>query len=198
MIFDCRNQFECSVHLMNTNDIQPSGDRNPSYIYRHFLIETSYEGHPSETKVEIVIGKALQAQDYNNRQAGSDNFKQNDLYTSDKWSDDTKRYQTQLSNNPLMENMNRNLIDSSNMWPDNSFEDSTEKSIHQNIDMSNIHDADPVTSKKNLLGVTYKIPSTNIYSNNDEDYVEYEEYGIATLKESPRHERRKCNFILEI
>nr|XP_018672940.1 uncharacterized protein LOC100178676 [Ciona intestinalis] len=53
----CRNKLSCDVRLLDANDIET--EEAPDHVYSHFLVEVRFDGHPSTTKMQLVVRKNL-------------------------------------------------------------------------------------------------------------------------------------------
>ncbi|XP_078492927.1 uncharacterized protein LOC100178676 [Ciona intestinalis] len=55
----CRNKLSCDVRLLDANDLET--EEAADHVYSHFLVEVRFDGHPSTTKMQLVIRKNLNA-----------------------------------------------------------------------------------------------------------------------------------------
>nr|CAB3262204.1 uncharacterized protein LOC100178676 [Phallusia mammillata] len=52
----CRNKLRCQVSLLG-DDVQQLDTSSNSYVYRHYLVEVRFQGHPSVSSMELILRK---------------------------------------------------------------------------------------------------------------------------------------------
>lgn len=59
IISNFRNKLRCQVSLLADDDVETvRGDTSSTdYVYHHFLVEVRFEGHPSVSRLELVLRK---------------------------------------------------------------------------------------------------------------------------------------------